>query len=136
MPDRAAPATPLKSTSSKASKDDEDDADDDDDADPPVRNFIAIHATKFQRGPCYRVSGGIASSVTLNDGTASSGRFNPDGRQSLQSEIRATIGLQSLEDTEIGRVRTTFELELNRIDGETTASVSSIWASAGPLTFG
>ncbi|MCZ8375798.1 MAG: porin [Beijerinckiaceae bacterium] len=136
MPDSVAPATSLKPTSPKASKDDEDEVDDDEEADPPVRNFVALRASSLQSGPCYRLSAGMASSVTLSDGTASSGRFKPDGRQSSQSEIRATIGLQSLEETEIGRVRTAFELELNRVNGETTASVSSIWASAGPLTFG
>lgn len=136
MPDKDAATVPKKSTSTKSMKDDEDETDDDDDADPPVRNFIAFHATKIQRGPCYRVSAGIASSVTLSDGTTNSGRLDAGARQSSQSEIRATIGLQSLEETEIGRVRTAFELELNRINGETTASVSSIWASAGPLTFG
>ncbi len=118
-------------------EDDEDDEDESEDADPPLRNFLAVPTrTGLQRGPCFKVSGTLTYSMTLNDGTSTAGTTS--GRQSdrLLKESRATPGLQMIEDLPIGRFRASIELDWLASAGTVSPSPKSAWMSLGPTTVG
>lgn len=117
--------------------DDEDDGAEAEDSDPPVRGFIALSPRAGgQRGPCYKVTGSFAYSATHTDGTTPAGRFVGIKRDKVQKESKATLGLQMLEDTELGRFRAAFEVEWSSSQGNTSGSLGTAWMSLGAFTVG
>lgn len=138
-------AKPAQLSDTKSAKN-EDDAEDDgeeedesepEDSDPPVRNFIAAQSRPgLQRGPCFKISGTATYSVTLNDGTTTSGHTS--GRQSdrLLKEARTVLGVQMVEDLPIGRLRAGMELDWSNSASTNSGSLSSLWMSLGPVTLG
>jgi hypothetical protein len=112
---------------------DDEDGEESEDSDPPVRNFIAIRAGPgLQRGPCYKISGSAAYSITLLDGASSINRTS----DRLRKEARATLGLHMIEDLPIARFRAALELEWSSAAGTNSGSVSGAWMSLGPVTLG
>lgn len=139
----ASAANPAQKSDTKSPEDQDDTEDDEEDdgepedSDPPVRNFIATQPRPgLQRGPCFKVSGTATYSVTLNDGTTTSGHTS--GRQSdrLLKEARTVLGVQMIEDLPIGRLRAGLELDWSNSASANSGSLSSLWMSLGPVTLG
>lgn len=130
-------AKPVDSAKDADSEEDEDEDGEPEDSDPPTRNFLPSNASgALQRGPCYKVTGGVSSSMTLSDGSNHAGRVPSGTKDRLTKDVRGTLGLQMIEDTDFGRFRAGLELEWSAGSGTSDMALNTLWMSLGAVTVG
>lgn len=141
----AARPVPTASPSSAAAEDDDDDSEDDDEEEDegededeeeerPVTRFMGPSPSPAT--PCFRIDGSVGTSFTATGLSAGLGTSLDRISTRSQFESKATIGLQTLSDSDIGRVRAAMVYEWTGTGESSTAALAEAWIAIGPLTFG
>jgi hypothetical protein len=116
-------------------EDEAEDADEeDDDEERPIMRFAS--PTPSPAMPCYRINGSVGLTFTATGLSAGPGTRLDRISGRTQFESKATVGLHTLSDSELGRVRAALVYEATGTGETSTAALSEAWISVGPFTFG